>query len=238
MSTSEIVKEALAWLLKNFGKQILVVVGDFLQHQWSRLFASRPVMFLGPRQAGKSSLINYLRTGKPYELDKSGTRRTPDPTALAAIVDEKFSVSQKKWLKIKQDLPGDQALRAQWKQAIDDIHPLGIVYLVDGSDAETVLAEVKDGCREVLDICYPDGPRELVAFHVFVSFSDRWATSPQVSRSRQRSVAEVLDDELQARPLFASLRTGVSIVHLSPSADIWSDAKRAVERFGTDIAAG
>jgi hypothetical protein len=235
MTVATIVKEALKWIAATFGKDIIVLTKDLVQHQWARFFGSCSVLFLGPKAAGKSSLIAFLRSGQPFEIDKSGAIRSPDPTLVAAIVDKRVSVQQSKWLHIKQDLPGDEQLRATWKQSIEDFRPSGIAYLIDGRDEAKLSAQVREACIEVLDRCYPDGARELRTFHVFINFSDVWATSPQVARDRVRVVRNALDDEISGRPSFSALRTDVASIHLSPNTKEWDAARRALERFGTDL---
>lgn len=237
MSAAAILGQAIAWFLKSFGKDLVVISKDRLQHQWARVFNKRPVLFLGPKQAGKSSLISFLRYGKPFELDKAGAVRTPDPTLAAAVIDESVSVQHKKWLQIKQDLPGDQMLRATWALAVTDFHPLGIGYIIDARDESKIADQVQEACREVLDGCYPDGPRELGALHLFLSFSDCWAHSATASRLHQKVARDALEEELAKRPVFAGLRTDVAVLHLSPHASDWPDARRALEHFGTDLSA-
>ncbi len=107
--------------------------------------------------------------------------------------------------------------------------------LIDGRDEKKVAELIQEACREVLDVCYPTGPKELGAMHIFISFSDQWAHSPTAVRSRQRIARDTLEDELAARPSFAGVRTNVSVVHLSPHAQEWNEVKRALEHFGTDL---
>ena len=237
MSTVTILGGVIAWFLKSFGKDLVVISKDFLEHQWARVFNDRTVLFLGAKQAGKSSLIAFLRKGKPFEVDKTGAVRTPDPTLAAAVIDERVSVQHEKWLQIKQDLPGDQMLRATWALAVADFHPLGIGYIIDARDQSKIAGQVQEACRDVLDACYPEGPRELRALHLFLSFSDFWAHSPIASRLHQRIARDALEEELTRRPVFAGLRTDVAVFHLSPHASDWPDARRALERFGTDLSA-
>jgi hypothetical protein len=227
--------ESLKWLAATFGKDLLVATKDKLTHQWRRVFDKRPVLFLGQKQAGKSSLITFLLEGRPFKVGAGGVMCPPDPTLVAAIVDASASVQQKKWIHIKQDLPGDEQLRATWSQAVDDFHPLGIAYLVDAREGCDVAEQIKEACKIVLDTCYKTGPRELVAFHVFLNFSDLWATSAIASRSKQRIARDTLEDELTGRPMFAGLRTDVAVITLAPHLTEWQQATRALEKFSADM---
>lgn len=235
MINPSVLKEVATWIAEHFGKEIIVLGTDKLKRQWARMFDSRPILFLGPKNSGKSSLIAFLHTGKPYEVDNDGSVHTFDPTLIAAIVDKKVSLQQKKWLHIRQDLPGDEQLRAAWKQSVIDFHPLGIIYIINGNKESKIAGDVREACQQVFDICYPEGPKELCALHIFLSFSDQWGHTSAAIRSRQHAARNTLEEELDARPEFACVHTNVSVIHLSPHAGEWKEATRAVEHFGADL---
>ena len=96
--------------------------------------------------------------------------------------------------------------------------------------------EIREACKQVFDICYPEGPKELCALHIFISFSDQWGHTSAAIRSRQHSARNILEEELDSRPAFASVHTDVAVLHLSPHAGEWKEAVRAVEHFGADLA--
>src|SRR5688500_317660 len=127
-----------SWLLRTFGLEVLLLVRDALENQWRRLFASRNILILGSQQTGKSSLAMFLQTGKPYQV-VDGEVRPPDPTAATMIVDRKFAVQKGHWLRMRRDLPGDPDLRATWAAALKEVHPVGIIYMVDGRSDEVNL---------------------------------------------------------------------------------------------------
>ena len=234
MAMSDILKDIANWIVANFGKQILVVLLDKLQSQWNRLFAAKNILILGPKQTGKSSLLQYLSSGKPFEV-VDGEIRPPAPTALAAIVDRKFPLQQGSWLKLKKDVPGDLDLRDAWSQAIADIKPQGIIYMVDGShDDARLLADVREIEPYVL-VHYGDSLGHLAALHVFVNFSDRWANNPKEQNRRVRLVQDALADLVDGRSLWASLRTNAAASQLSPSKKSWENVDRALHHFGADL---
>lgn len=236
MSVGDIIKEAVKWIVVHFGKDILVAVKEALQHQWRRLFASRNILILGPRQSGKSSLLQYLTSGRPYEV-VDGEVRPPAPTALAAIVDEKFALQKGNWLRLKRDVPGDVDLRDAWMQAISDIRPHGIIYMIDGRRMDDELrADLRDIGSSVLAHCSANAGH-LATIHVFVGFADQWAATASEQRRRLRLVRDELDDLLTEYPAWAALRLGVGATQLSPNKKSWDETDRALHHFGADLVA-
>jgi hypothetical protein len=152
MSVGEFLKEAVKWIVLTFGKDIVVVLRKELQHQWRRMFATRNILILGPKQSGKSSLMQYLTSGRPYEV-VDGEIRPPAPTALAAVVDQKFSLQKGNWLRLKRDVPGDVDLRDAWAQAIADLKPHGIIYMVDGRRGDEEISSDVSGIVTVQGWC-------------------------------------------------------------------------------------
>jgi hypothetical protein len=233
---ANILAEAVKWIVTTFGKDILVVAKDALQGKYRKLFASRNVLVLGPKQSGKSSLIQLVTSGQPFEL-VNGEIRAPAPTALGAIVDKKFQVQQGNWLRLKKDLPGDLDLRDTWTQAIADICPAGIIYMLDGRRSDEKLRSDIGEFRDHILIPYPAASANLAAVHFIVSFSDQWATSPMEVRRRLRNVRSDVEELFESLPQWSTVRLGVSAAHLSPNKGAWDDAERAIQHFGADLKA-
>ena len=225
-------KELAAWVIKNFGSEMVVLAREQIQHQWRRFFASRNVLVLGAKQSGKSSLIQYMRTGEPFE--RVGQEiRAPAPTAMAAILDEKVSVQKGGWLRLKQDVPGDISLRDAWQQAINDIRPQGIVFMIDGRE-EDLGHRVKEIETDVL-VHYASDLGSLCTLHVFVNFADEWSRNSLHARSKVRLVEEALHAMVSSTKMFGPLRLHVSETQLSPRARSWPEAERALRHFGVDV---
>jgi hypothetical protein len=223
-----------SWLLKTFGLDVLLLVKDAIENQWRRLFASRNILILGPQQTGKSSLALFLRTGKPYQV-VDGEVRPPDPTAATVIVDRKFAVQHGHWVRIRRDLPGDPDLRATWMAALKEVHPAGIIYMIDGRMDDANLERAVGDAVELVSAQYPAGTRELVALHMFVNHSDAWATSPALERERLARVTAAFEARRRKHPEQEVLRFAASATQLSPNRRAWPEITRALHRFGADL---
>lgn len=223
-----------SWLLRTFGLEVLLLVRDALENQWRRLFASRNILILGSQQTGKSSLAMFLQTGKPYQVVE-GEVRPPDPTAATMIVDRKFAVQKGHWLRMRRDLPGDPDLRATWTAALKEVHPTGIIYMVDGRGDEASLEQTIGDAIELLRAQYPSGTRELVALHMFVNHCDAWAVTPAVERERLARVTAAFEARRKAHPGLEVLRFAASATQLSPNRRAWPEVTRALHRFGADL---
>jgi hypothetical protein len=228
-------KEAIKWIAFTFGKDIVLLAKDFVEHQWQRIFASRNILVLGTKQTGKTSLALYLQHGHPYEVVE-GEIRAPNPTAFAAVVDKKFALQQKNWLRLKKDVPGDLDLRAIWTQAIKDLRPHGIIYMIDGRLPDNELRrEVADGIGEHVLTHYKNGLRELIVLHVFANFADQWSDSPATARAKERVITDAFEDIIRHHGALRHLRFSVASIQLSPNKKSWEDTKRALHRFGADL---
>ncbi len=235
MAAHSWLKDIIRWITVTFGTEFIVTARDWLQHKWRGLFASRNILVLGPKQTGKTSLVFLLQHDRPYEV-VDGEIRAPNPTAAAAIVDKKFPLQHGNWLKLKRDVPGDLDLRDTWAQAINDVRPHGIIYMLDGRLDDKQLRVETSMIRENVLRHYADSLGELRALHVFLNFADAWATSPAVVRSSIRVVTEELERVLDGSSALQHLRIGVSATQLSPHKKSWEEATRAVYKFGADLA--
>lgn len=185
---------------------------------------------LGAKGSGKTSLIYLIRYGTPFQKDKHGEINTADPTTMGIVIGHKFAPKDGKWLRVAKDLPGDLALRYQWSEAIGEVKPHGIIFMIDGRNE----AEIEQA-YELLNSSYSAGTRELVAFHVFVNFADRWAESVLIRRQKLREFESKVNATLEENPGWFHLRTEVHATQLSPHDRLWHDAERALKKFGIDL---
>jgi hypothetical protein len=150
---------------------------------------------------------------------------------MGILVGHKFSPRGKTWLRVAKDLPGDVALRYQWSEAVAEVKPHGIIFMIDGrSDCDVSEAS------EFLKTSYSDGPKELIAFHLFINFADKWAEEPTRRRKRIREVEDQLDSALATKSVWYHLRLGIHATHLCSDFTSWPDAERALEKFAVDLA--
>jgi hypothetical protein len=223
----------IRWL-REIAMPLVLLTKDFLQSKWRKSFAARNILILGGKQTGKSSLMLLLRSGHPYETS-DGDVKPPAPTAMAAVIDCKFSPNKAEWLRLRKDVPGDRDLRATWKQAIADIRPHGIIYLIDGRQENAALMrDVAEIQSDVLSH-YAGGTGHMVALHVFLGFCDQWAASPTITRQRCRVVEDALHGIVESAPSFNHLRVHVSETQLSPARKSWPEVERALARFAADL---
>jgi hypothetical protein len=176
----------------------------------------------------------YLQHGHPYEVVE-GEIKTPNPTAVAAIVDNKFSLQQGNWLKLKKDLPGDPDLRATWAQAIQDLKPQGIIYIVDGRLDDASLQSEVHLIRENVLSHYVSSLRDLQTLHIFINFSDVWGNSPNLLRKKITLVTKAFEESIEDNLALQHLRIGVACTQLSPHKKKWEETKRALHKFGADL---
>lgn len=201
---------------------------DQIRHQYARFFEAKNILILGPKQAGKTSLIWLLEKGKPYR--KSGQR--PNPTAMAAIIDKKMSRQTANWLKVQKDLPGDEGLREQWLSAINELEPEGIIYVIDGR--EELFPQLDILFSDVIGKANGQATEVLRVLHVFVNFSDLWAQKPLQIRKRVREVEDLLFADMSELG-YDHVFMQVHHTHLNPRATAWPEAETALQAFSTDL---
>ncbi|RMG24762.1 MAG: hypothetical protein D6732_23270 [Methanobacteriota archaeon] len=224
----------VGWFAEKFGGKLVVYTLDKIRGRLQSIFASRNILILGSEQTGKTSLILFLTTGKPYEIVK-GEIKPPDKTLGYVVVDKKVSLNEGQWIKLKRDVPGEADLRSYWEMAIDEIKPTGIIYMLDGrltgEKLENAVTEIFD---EVL--CHYEGSGAgLEALHVFVNFVDQWGTTPVANREKLRWISELFDKQLERYKGLQYIRVSFAATQLSPNKDAWIEVERALFAFGADL---
>ncbi|MFB6344915.1 MAG: ADP-ribosylation factor-like protein [bacterium] len=228
------VKEGLKKVGRLIGREAVVVGKDWLQDRWNRVFMSKNLLVLGPKGSGKTSLIMYLLSGQPFEID-DGHKRPPNPTATAAVINEKCKLQHANWQTLRKDVPGDPDLRETWKRAIDEVNPRGIIYMIDGRADEDELLEQTEAIRDNVLSNYENSLRNLSTLHVFLNFADCWADSSETVRAKKNLVDRVLEKHVVNDSFYQNIRTDVAPTQLSPEKYSWSETQRALYKFGADL---
>lgn len=127
-------------------------------------------------------------------------------------------------------------MRDTWAQAIADLQPHGIIYMIDGrKDDESIRTDVRD-IRKFVLCNYSAGPGPLATIHVFINFADHWAHTTTEQRRRVRLARNELDDVTVGSIELAGLRMGAASTQLSPHKKGWEEVDRALHHFGADLA--
>jgi hypothetical protein len=223
-----------SWFAEKFGGKIVAFGLDKIRTKLQSVFATRNILILGDSQTGKSSLILYLTTGKPYQIE-NGQISAPEKTSGYAVVDKKVTVNDNQ-LVVKMDLAGDQDMRSLWKMAIEKVRPVGIIYMLNGRLEKD---ELENEIEEIFDdvLCHYEGNQGagLEAIHLFVNFVDQWGINNVEIRNKLRKISQSFDKRLNSKPSLLYLRVGVSATQFSPHKDSWIEADRALFSFGSDL---
>jgi hypothetical protein len=226
--------DALRWLAKQFGGDILTWLASKLRIVWAKRFAKKNIVVLGPKQTGKSSLICFLSEGKPFKV-VDGAIQTPDPTGAAVILSDDFKLPEGGPIHVPKDVGGDPHLRSQWKDLLETVRPHGIIFMLDGSKGEGVLrAGVEELGRDVLSH-YAAGLNSLASLHVFLNFADRWKTTPGVEHKQVGFVQDLIKGLRSQYPDLDHIRIQVSATQLSPHLRQWPETERALIHFSADL---
>ena len=225
-----------AWIIQNFGEEIVVLGKNAITKTLQYIFKNRVILILGGRESGKTSLIHFMHTGKPY-IEVDGERQSPNPTLGAVIVDEEIEVSksaERKWGKIEKDVSGD--FRDLWKELIAELNPDGIIYMIDGRlENETLKQAVQEIFTDVLSE-YKHDLRSLKVLHIFANFADIWSKNPLTETRKINFIKESFEEIRLEYPGMTKLSVMASATQLSPKLNAWPETIRALEHFGADLA--
>lgn len=127
---------------------------------------------LGARQAGKTTLIEWLK----HNMKEVDEDFNPDPTAAGGdIVPDFTSHVGSEYMKLKttRDVGGEYAMwETDWLDLFRAAQPRGIFFMLDHTDASLH----KDALNFVLQMIddEPVAARQLKAFYLLVNKSDVW----------------------------------------------------------------
>jgi hypothetical protein len=231
-------RQVAIFLWENFGDTVVAMGKEQAKKRFHQILSERNILILGDSLSGKTALITYMTTGKPY-LIHNNQKIVPDRTLMTAIVDKKVKLDQSAWLRIKEDFPGDIGLGAAhlWRQGVLDLRPAGIIYMLDGrKDNELLTAEIRRIFSNVIAYSKTD---DLRALHIFINYGDLWSISNSVRIEKERFIYDLFTKYLQreASTFVDTLQYGTAMTQLSPDATAWPEAERALNHFGAEFSA-
>jgi len=127
-------------------------------------------------------------------------------------------------------------MRSLWKMAIEQVKPVGIIYMINGRLEKD---ELEEQIQEIFDevLCHYEGNQGagLEAMHIFVNFVDLWGINNVEIRNKLRKISDSFDKRLKSKPSLQYLRVDCSATQLSPNKDSWIETDRALFSFGADL---
>lgn len=223
----------IKFIFNIFRKEILIFGVSKIKKKWRNYFMNRNILVFGPKASGKTSLLLLMKEDRPFEI-VNGDRKSPSPTVITAILDEKFKLQKNIWMNLKMDVPGDLDLRKTWEIAIQQVRPQGIIYMIDGSKSEQLENFTNDIWENVL-VHYTDSYLSIKVIHIFINFMDKWATSNAKKRKLEFQLIERFEKLRDKHPEMMDFDFQVSSIQLSPNEDEWNAAKKALLLFGASL---
>lgn len=210
------------------------VIFDRIKARWKTIFNAQPFLILGDKGTGKTALRYYLQHDRPQEKD-GDEWVAPNPTVGKEKHKTKFDVDKGKRIVVKVDVGGDPMFRETWKEVIEEFHPKGIIYMIDGRHTgEEIQARIKELFEDCLAHC--DISKGLPhTVHVFINFADIWAKNEAERRLRCREMSQLCDQRGVDCPGHEHLQLDVWATSLDPKAESWPLTERALRRFGDDL---
>lgn len=203
------------------------------------MFRGRIIMILGPTNSGKTALLYLMQNNTPYKIINNEIQE-PEPTLGVILVDEKVEISKDaeiRMAKVKNDVGGE--FRDEWKNLIIDLNPHGIIYMLDGREADRLQNDVHDLFEDVLKVGQnPKYLNKLTAVHIFLNFADKWAENDPVLAVKRKNAVTEYFEEIRYTPAYqqlANLNFMVSLTQLSPRRTTWPEVERALKLFATDL---
>jgi hypothetical protein len=200
-------------------------------------FGGTPVLFIGPVNGGKSTLISYLLRGRPT----AGLAPTPVvmPTRLNRRAELDGGPEQdfdRLVIDIAADMSGES--RDIWRELLDLVDPQGLLVLMDGSldysEFRTQFHEVLDDIAPV----YANGARQLAVVYVLLNKFDLWRRD---AVRKQRLSAIVMDEVanlIEKNPELQFITWRAAETHVNPTAGRWPELDYALSSFKTDLKKG
>ena len=228
------VGELWAWLQRSGNEvgesksvvDLLSRVSGRLRSLYNYAFRRRNVIFFGPKGSGKTSLKEYLESGRAVVV-------THEPTAGVALVDRNYELGSTDWLRVAHDPGGDALYRTLWPKLTKTINPDAIVYVLDGrKSVEEVECDMEVCLQQSLSE-YAEGRLRLI--YVFVNFYDVWCTDPFKNDVLCSAIQHVAAKKKHTYPALRALRLKAEPTHINPHLHSWPELETALSHFATDL---
>lgn len=208
-------------------KDSLFILGRRLTVLGRYIFSNKNLVVFGPTASGKSTLIEYLKTGK--------TTGEYNPTVGTIIVDRKFEIDEN-FLTALRDVSGEKEFReVDWFQIINSVNPDGIVFMINPVDKTYKL---EDSLSIAFDNClrhYVEDLKRLKAFYVFLNFYDKWKDDENKKRFLATETKLKIEKMLSNYPVFDTLKIAVYKTQLAEDGSPWEEVNNALVHFSKDI---
>ncbi|MCW1967114.1 MAG: hypothetical protein KIH69_003195 [Anaerolineae bacterium] len=215
-----------------------------------RPFDNRNVLILGAQGSGKTSLLNYLSSGKPYIEDLHGNRIAPSPTANIAIINEHIddaaNIEKLNWVQRLLQAPNEKLLRDVAGELVTsenevekqkllsifkEIDPHGIIYLIDGRKSGPALKHAVDEAFEYVLARYCAEQRRLRAFHLFVGFCDQMNFDERANKLGEVTTLFSLRSRVPTYKWLSQINVSMALTHLNIEANYWQETDTAINQF-------
>lgn len=233
----------------------LSLANRHMKRVFRKIFDKSSILILGSGASGKTALRCFLLYNKP--LARVGRKwQKPDPTSVpepgffgTAIIDSNTELPKtekarlfhlNKLADIGSDLPGDRnaLVKQVWTTFINGIDPHGIIYMLDSRlEGASLERELEWMFENVLEH-YQYRTRRLVSFHIFANFIDLWKHTPDDEVSKTYYIKNYIRMKLEDpsyRHIAGRVHFDVSFTQLSPDKTLWTEAQKAIQKFGRSI---
>lgn len=208
-------------------KEGFLVFGRRLSILGKYIFNDKNFIVLGPRESGKTTLLEYLRTGQPIEKY--------NPTVGTVVIDRKFEIDED-FMKALKDVGGDKEFREiDWFHLIKSINPDGIIFMINGNESTSKIEESIDIAFENCLRHYSNGSRNLKAFYVFLNFYDKWKNDSSKKLLLVSKIKLKIMERINESSSLHNLKVEVYKTQLSPKGSPWNEVNSALIHFSKDI---
>jgi hypothetical protein len=193
---------------------------------WKYWFAGKPVLFLGPKGGGKTSLMVYLMKGRPEDWGA---------TVALTEMDRVGEIREEQVLHFLEDIGGDPSLRDFWPGMLARVNPEAIVFVLNGAkDMATIQQDLRETLEAALPV-YLTGRGKLRVVYTLLNFYDEWQHDMEKRHRLRPEVDRIVQEEKMKYPTLLDVKFEIYHSQLNPAAPDWEEARLAMEHLATDL---